>query len=453
MGSQDRPIIDLYSYQQRWVMDQSRFKIGLWSRQTGKSFSTSLEAVLECFEKPHSTWVFLSAGERQSKELMLKAKMHVQAMNRAISSIENLEYIGEKGTTYKQLEIHFPNGSRIIALPANPDTARGHSANVVLDEFAFHQDSRRIWSALFPTITRGFKIRIISTPQGKKNKFYEMWSGNPKYSKHFTDIYSAVEEGLIIYGDDAEPVGPEYLREALDDEEAWQQEYECQFLDEATAWITYELISEAEDATLGMENESKVGGPIFVGIDIGRKKDLTVYWAVEKVGDVFWTYRIHEMRGETFNDQFNAILSLVAKDRPRRICIDSTGMGTQMAEDLQFVLGKHVVEPVDFRLNTKEDMAVTAKRVFEDRRIRIPVDRRLRESIHSVKKVVTAAGNTRFDADRTKDGHADHFWALALGLTAGSDVAQPVDILVGQKRVMPGMLTQYQPPVSMDLYN
>ena len=32
---------------------------------------------------------------------------------------------------------------------ANPDTARGFSANVFLDEFAFHKDSREIWKALF----------------------------------------------------------------------------------------------------------------------------------------------------------------------------------------------------------------------------------------------------------------------------------------------------------------
>ncbi|MHC1760407.1 MAG: terminase family protein [Negativicutes bacterium] len=64
----------------------------------------------------------------------------------------------------------------MIGLPANPDTARGFSGNVVLDEFAFHRDSRKIWTALYPTITRGYKIRIISTPNGKSGKFYELWS-------------------------------------------------------------------------------------------------------------------------------------------------------------------------------------------------------------------------------------------------------------------------------------
>jgi phage FluMu gp28-like protein len=40
----------------------------------------------------------------------------------------------------KAAEVRFANGSRITALPANPATARGYSANVVLDEFAFHDN-------------------------------------------------------------------------------------------------------------------------------------------------------------------------------------------------------------------------------------------------------------------------------------------------------------------------
>ena len=41
----------LLPWQQRWVADRSRFKIGLWSRQTGKSFSTACEAVTDCAEQ------------------------------------------------------------------------------------------------------------------------------------------------------------------------------------------------------------------------------------------------------------------------------------------------------------------------------------------------------------------------------------------------------------------
>src|SRR5574340_828180 len=143
---------------------------------------------------------------------MATAAIHARAMNAAIREIEGT-FLDEKDKPeYKQLEIIFPNGSRIVGLPATPSTARGHSANILLDEFAFHKDSRAIWAALFPTVTRGYKIRIISTPQGKKNKFYELWTAKTLqmfdgtqhevknerggYSKHRVTIEQAVTMGL-----------------------------------------------------------------------------------------------------------------------------------------------------------------------------------------------------------------------------------------------------------------
>ena len=40
----------LYPYQRRWVDDKARFKIGMFARQTGKTFSTTLELVDDCVE-------------------------------------------------------------------------------------------------------------------------------------------------------------------------------------------------------------------------------------------------------------------------------------------------------------------------------------------------------------------------------------------------------------------
>lgn len=42
----------LLPYQRAFVEDAARFKIGLWSRQTGKSFATACEAVLHCLLHP-----------------------------------------------------------------------------------------------------------------------------------------------------------------------------------------------------------------------------------------------------------------------------------------------------------------------------------------------------------------------------------------------------------------
>ncbi|MGL9772935.1 MAG: terminase large subunit domain-containing protein [Sodalis sp. (in: enterobacteria)] len=108
-----------------------------------------------------------------------------------------------------------PGGSRITALPANPDTARGFAANVFLDAFAFHADSRKIWTALFPVISNGYTLRVTSTPNGKGNKFYELMTLDIVWSRHVVDIYQAVREGL--------PRDIAEMRAALNDDDAWRR--------------------------------------------------------------------------------------------------------------------------------------------------------------------------------------------------------------------------------------
>ncbi|MFB9913573.1 terminase large subunit domain-containing protein, partial [Rhizobium paknamense] len=153
------PAVPLYGYQQRWLRDRSRFKLGMFARQTGKTFTTTLETVDTCFEAAVSgkreRWVVLSRGERQAREAMNEGiKVHCKAYDLAFQEAE-FDWEGESGT-HKALEVTLPHGSKITALPANPDTARGFSANVFLDEFAFHKDSQQIWRALFPVISKGW---------------------------------------------------------------------------------------------------------------------------------------------------------------------------------------------------------------------------------------------------------------------------------------------------------
>ncbi|WP_460031310.1 terminase large subunit domain-containing protein, partial [Megalodesulfovibrio paquesii] len=137
------PALELYPYQRQWIGDKSRFKIGMLARQTGKTFTTTLEIVDDCLEAAsqgwRERWVILSRGERQAKEAMDEGvKRHAQAYGAAF---DFLEYDWKGEASYKALEVTLPGGSRITALPANPDTARGFSASCFLDEFAFHQDS------------------------------------------------------------------------------------------------------------------------------------------------------------------------------------------------------------------------------------------------------------------------------------------------------------------------
>lgn len=411
----------LYDYQKRWLNDKSRFKVAMFARQTGKTFTTTLEIILDCLNAEangeRTRWVILSRGERQAKEAMNEGvKRHLEAMG-IVCEVLEVPF----NSTINALEVIFPNGSKITALPANPDTARGFSANVFLDEFAFHADSREIWKALFPVISAGWKLRVVSTPNGKGNKFYELMTdlNNNQWSRHQTDIYQAVADGL--------PRNIEQLKKGLNDDDAWSQEFELKWLDEASSWLSYDLIDSVEHPHAGIPTHY-TGNPCFVGMDIAVRGDLTVIWVLELVGDIYWTREIITLKRVALREQLTELDRVFSQYNVMLCYLDQTGMGEKMVEDAQYHHGKRRVQGMLFNVATKLNMATIGKNAFEDRQIRIPQgDNDLREDLHKLKKVTGSTGQPRFIAESDAKGHADRTWACFLALTAAKEaVIQPI---------------------------
>ena len=71
----------------------------------------------------------------------------------------------------------------------------------------------------------------------------------------------------------------------------------------------------------------------------------------------------------------------------------------------------------------KEELAYPVRAAFEDKTIRIPNDNAIRADLRSIRKETTASGNIRFTGERTQNGHADRFWALALH--AAKEASEP----------------------------
>lgn len=410
-----QPAVPLYGFQRRWFADRSRFKIGMFARQTGKTFTTTLEVVDDCYEAEargrRARWVILSRGERQAKEAMDEGvKLHAKAYDAYLEELE-YDFVGQGQNRYKALEVVLKGGSRITALPANPDTARGFSANVFLDEFAFHQDSRAIWKALFPVISAGHKLRVVSTPNGKGNKFYELMTAKDgAWSRHVVDIYQAVADGL--------PRNIEELRAGIADDDAWSQEYELKWLDEASAWLSYDLIATVEDPDAGLP-ELYQGGPCYIGNDIGARQDLWVAWVLEEVGDVLWTREIRTLRRAAFAEHDRVMDELFGRYRVARLCMDQTGMGEKPVQDMKRAHGDTRVEGVLFTPGNKLILATAGKQAFEDRKVRIPAgDKVLRTDLHKLQKVSGPTGTPRFVAESDNAGHADRTWACFLAVNA-----------------------------------
>ena len=426
----DARAITFLPYQRRWLQDASRFKIGMFGRQSGKTFTTCGEAtdasILAMMAGRRERWVILSRGERQAAEaiqenIARQAQGYFAAYNVLkdgrdpdgfeIGEIQDAP-AGTLDAEYSRLEVRFPGGSRITALPANPDTARGYSANVILDEFAFHRDSRKIWGALLPVISApGLKLRVVSTPNGKGNKFYELMTGKGDgWSRHHVDIHKAVADGL-----DRDVPG---LQAAMGDPDLWSQEFELQWLDGASAWLSYDLISGAEHPAAG-DPGGYQGGPCFIGVDIAARNDLFVIWVDELVGDVLWTREIFAKRRLSFAAQDAELARIFDSYRVIRCCMDQTGMGEKPVEDAQRRYGADRVQGVLFTPAAKLGLATTLKTRVEDRTKRLPAgDPLLRADLHAVQKQAGATGVPRLVADSDTDGHADRFWAGALAAEA-----------------------------------
>ncbi|MGQ3072564.1 MAG: terminase large subunit domain-containing protein [Ferrovibrionaceae bacterium] len=411
------PAVPLYGYQKRWLLDRRPFKIGMFSRQSGKTFTTTLEIVDSCFEAwargQRERWVILSRGERQAKEAMDEGiKRHAAAYGLGFEE-NGYDFACEgEEIKVKALEVELPGGSRITALPANPDTARGFSANMFLDEFAIHKNSRDIWAACFPIVSKaGLRLRVTSTPKGKGNKFYDIMSGGDDvWSRHKVTIYDAVADGLDR--------DIEALRAGLGDDDIWRQEYLCEWLDEASSWLSYEMISAAEDPDAG-KPELYQGGPCYVGVDIARRQDLFVVWVWEKVGDVLWCREIIERQRITFAEQDELFDDVMRRYRVARSCWDQTGMGEKPVEDAQRRHGVYRIEGVLLNGARRLHVATVGKQHFEDRKVRIPAGRPvLRSDLHKLKMVASETGAPRLAADRDGDGHADRTWACFLGVAA-----------------------------------
>lgn len=421
-------IVPLLSYQRADVESGARFRWNCWARQTGKSFTKSLRRILRALQTGRDQ-IFLSAGERQSRELMEKARMHCHALQLACSAQDGWF----RDMNIRQLEIVLPGGARVIGLPANPMTARGYTGDVLLDEFAMHADDRDIWAAMFPALLRGGgELDVCSTPHGCDNMFSDL-RHNEAFEHSTVTLPEAIGQGLDV--DERE------IRSAMGDDLLYRQEFLCEFLDEAGSFLSRGQVNACIDPAIApadsvapLVDEPR---PMFAGLDIGRVRDMTVLWVVTRCGtddpapstgqDTLRTVALVELREATFAAQRELIEKLLAIRNVRRLCVDATGMGMPLAEGWAERFGSRRVEAVTFTESTRSALAAEFRAAVETQRIRIPADAAIVRDWLSVERTIGSAGRWRLAAPRRDGSHADRFWAAALAVRAARERAGAIE--------------------------
>lgn len=143
--------------------DTNPVTMALCSRQVGKSQTVAVGVYRRAEYYPGSTILVLAPALRQSQELHLKIK----AVRAALGSTHE----AEKDT---QSELTLTNGSRIIVVPANEETIRGYTCDlIVLDEAARIDDKE--FNAIIPMLRDDGALVATTTPYGQRGWFWEAW--------------------------------------------------------------------------------------------------------------------------------------------------------------------------------------------------------------------------------------------------------------------------------------
>ena len=440
-------------YQVAWILDPANAMVSEKSRRIGMSYADSYKSCRDrnMIDYRRDLW-FSSADESAAYEYALYCKQWCELMD--IVAKEILEVLEDnKGYKYNNYVIEFPSRSRINCLTSNPRRFRSTGGDVVLDEFAWHDQPREMLDAALPTTTWNYNIRILSTHNGEGSEFNAIIqlcnrvlrgettfdeANSLAWSVHRTTIMDAVEQGLAEKVYKLDRVDPDARAKFLKscrararNEDGWNQEYMCKPSSESTALIPYDVYQSCEqgDCLAQLISHVEGGRDYYFGFDVGREKHLSVIWIWELVGDVLVTRQVIVLVKTPYHVQLQVASDLLSNRNVRRGCVDATGIGDMLAESLQDRFGVYRVEKVKFTAPIKEHLASQFRGRFEDRRVRVPADREAREDFHSIRKTVTAAGNVRFDAATTELGHADRFWAASLGVEAAQTVGDKCSLI------------------------
>lgn len=452
-----KSLIQFREYQKPIFVDRTAgIQILHWSRQIGKSFVLAAWSVDRLLTRPGRLVTVLSNSRDNGAELNQKISEICEKLGAMFEQVDmspDTRY--ENMSMETRITVRGKTG-RIKVLAANPRTARGFSGDLILDEFAFHENSRAIWEAAEPIMSSNpdFLCRIASTGNGKYNMFYQMVTSGSFPVSRITRT-DAWHKSMKIYDPNThEPITPEQARSKALDKRAYDQNYECKFNDENTTLLTHELISSAERADVGQIFEQDwtgaaqdilfdCKGDLYVGVDVGRRRDLTVMTVMEKLGNMFFARVILRCENMRLPQQQERLGFLCRMPKFRRAAIDMTGIGLGLVEYSQDAFGASRIQGINFSttvpvtkriaqegrkretVRVTEAMATELLQTYEDRRIQHPADVQLRDDLRKPEKVVSPGGRVSIAATRDEAGHADHFWSFALAVEAASGSGGP----------------------------
>lgn len=430
----DEPL-RLEPYQTAFLRDRSSFRLSRKSRQVGMSYLMAGEAIARAHLRAGHRAVFVSYNMDDSKEKIAYAREIYESL-----PLEFQKPLRDGGSK-SELAFLSPTDkrpSRIISNPSRAPRGKG-KADIYLDEIAHYGNDKEVYTGSTALIVRGVRaqITLCSSPLGRRGVFWEIDKQEFKQYRAYTrqfipwwlsrhlcdDVHkAALDAPSMATADRVARFGRQNIKDqfeslTLDD---FQQEYEAKYLDDQGSYFPYSLITPCTfDRVVSPDDFSGVEEPrgrLVAGYDVARTDhDIALSLFDERDSGM------HDFRGMwTWKDlpfaEQEANLRMLIEMLPiARLRIDKTGMGMQLAENLERDYDQ--VEGVAFTNENKATMARDLKILMQQRRITLPCDRGLVTEIHSIRKRITTSGRAVFEpigADEGTSAHADRFWSIAL---------------------------------------
>jgi hypothetical protein len=175
----------------------NRLNIVLKARQLGLTWLALALAVWYMVHLPGYSVVALSKTETpDAKELIRRIEFILSNLPRSMITQNTKEFAAYKGLKWESTVLtitilHKPYNSTFTSLSAGPDSGRSFTANLVLlDEWAFQQWAREIWSAAYPTINRPTGGKVIGLSTAKRmTMFEEVWRKSTLKLNTFSRVF------------------------------------------------------------------------------------------------------------------------------------------------------------------------------------------------------------------------------------------------------------------------
>ncbi len=322
-------------------------------------------------------------------------------------------------------EIWFANNSRIAvrALGHTGATARGLASHLIIVDEAAYVKEDIFTGVLFPQLaaTNGSLV-LLSTPFGKDHVFYRCFTNRNYWVK-------------VIRSRDCPKTTNAFLEEAYAlDPIKYRQEYDVEFLDEATAWFPTRLLRDriTSDFSLVPEFEIVAGTrryddvPYFLGGDFGKRGSHTavVLFAEVRQPDGTVRYKLaHEKQfplvgaKDEENDIYQQAIAYIAACNQRffvvRGCLDSTNnesITEQLARSYPAMEGINLSEP------RVRDIMTFARNRCERGEVMIPYNSPIINEMSAQQYDLRPGGAMHFP--KPKIGTNDRLWATILALYA-----------------------------------